>query len=61
MKKQMNRSGHVKIGFLFPCQSSSEMLLGRLIMALMELLAVEHSSEEPDDGELSGSGDDYEG
>ncbi|KAJ6466485.1 hypothetical protein C8R45DRAFT_910526 [Mycena sanguinolenta] len=28
---------------------------------LMELLAAEHSSEEPDDGELSGSGDDYEG
>ncbi|KAJ7883681.1 hypothetical protein B0H14DRAFT_2248190, partial [Mycena olivaceomarginata] len=27
---------------------------------LMELLAAEHSSEEPDDGELSGSGDDYE-
>ncbi|KAJ7321078.1 hypothetical protein DFH08DRAFT_713176 [Mycena albidolilacea] len=26
---------------------------------LMELLAAEHSSEEPDDGELSGSGDDY--
>jgi hypothetical protein len=27
---------------------------------LMELLAAEHSSEEPDDGELTGSGDDYE-
>ncbi|KAF7333164.1 DUF659 domain-containing protein [Mycena venus] len=26
---------------------------------LMELLAAEHSSEEPDDGELSGSGDNY--
>ncbi|KAJ7850400.1 hypothetical protein B0H14DRAFT_2355697, partial [Mycena olivaceomarginata] len=26
---------------------------------LMELLAAEHSSEEPDDGELLGSGDDY--
>ncbi|KAJ6618547.1 hypothetical protein B0H10DRAFT_2433837 [Mycena sp. CBHHK59/15] len=28
---------------------------------LMELLAAEHSDEEPDDGELEGSGDDYEG
>jgi hypothetical protein len=28
---------------------------------LMELLAAEHSSKELDDGELSGSGDDYEG
>ncbi|KAJ6579756.1 hypothetical protein B0H10DRAFT_2235655 [Mycena sp. CBHHK59/15] len=27
---------------------------------LMELLAAEHSEEEPDDGELEGSGDDYE-
>ncbi|KAJ7938682.1 hypothetical protein B0H13DRAFT_1851269 [Mycena leptocephala] len=27
---------------------------------LMELLAAEHSSGEPDDGELTGSGDDYE-
>ncbi|KAJ7886598.1 hypothetical protein B0H14DRAFT_2338165, partial [Mycena olivaceomarginata] len=26
---------------------------------LMELLAQEHSDEEPDDGELEGSGDDY--
>ncbi|KAJ7870625.1 hypothetical protein B0H14DRAFT_2228359, partial [Mycena olivaceomarginata] len=25
----------------------------------MELLAAEHSGEEPDDGELEGSGDDY--
>ncbi|KAJ7206663.1 ribonuclease H-like domain-containing protein [Mycena pura] len=28
---------------------------------LMELLAAEHSDEEPDDGELEGSGDDYDG
>ncbi|KAJ6451022.1 hypothetical protein C8R45DRAFT_848667, partial [Mycena sanguinolenta] len=28
---------------------------------LMELLAAEHSSEEPDDRELSRSGDDYKG
>ncbi|KAJ7899690.1 hypothetical protein B0H13DRAFT_2336946 [Mycena leptocephala] len=28
---------------------------------LMQLLAAEHSEEEPDDGELSGSGDDYDG
>ncbi|KAJ6569136.1 ribonuclease H-like domain-containing protein [Mycena capillaripes] len=28
---------------------------------LMELLAAEHSEEEPDDGELEGSGDDYDG
>ncbi|KAJ7257605.1 hypothetical protein C8J57DRAFT_1234755 [Mycena rebaudengoi] len=27
---------------------------------LMELLAAEHSDEEPDDGEKEGSGDDYE-
>ncbi|KAJ6604060.1 hypothetical protein B0H10DRAFT_2314225 [Mycena sp. CBHHK59/15] len=27
---------------------------------LMELLAAEHSEEEPDDGELEGSGDDYD-
>ncbi|KAJ6616189.1 hypothetical protein B0H10DRAFT_2029296, partial [Mycena sp. CBHHK59/15] len=27
---------------------------------LMELLAAEHSDEEPDDGELEGSGDDYD-
>jgi hypothetical protein len=27
----------------------------------MWLLAVEHSEEEPDDGELSASGDDYDG
>ncbi|KAJ7614224.1 hypothetical protein DFH06DRAFT_1344184 [Mycena polygramma] len=27
----------------------------------MELLAAEHSGEEPDDGELEGSGDDYAG
>jgi hypothetical protein len=27
----------------------------------MELLAAEHSDEAPDDGELEGSGDDYEG
>ncbi|KAJ7876356.1 hypothetical protein B0H14DRAFT_2501398 [Mycena olivaceomarginata] len=28
---------------------------------LMELLAAEHSDEEPDNGELEGSGDDYDG
>ena len=28
---------------------------------LMDLLAAEHSDEEPDDGELEGSGDDYAG
>ena len=28
---------------------------------LMELIAAEHSDEEPDDGELEGSGDDYNG
>ena len=28
---------------------------------LMELLAAEHSDEPPDDGELEGSGDDYDG
>jgi hypothetical protein len=28
---------------------------------LMQLLAAEHSEEEPDDGELSASGDDYDG
>jgi hypothetical protein len=28
---------------------------------LMRLLAAEHSEEEPDDGELSASGDDYDG
>ncbi|KAJ7872636.1 hypothetical protein B0H14DRAFT_3438771 [Mycena olivaceomarginata] len=28
---------------------------------LMELLAAEHSDEELDDGELEGSGDDYDG
>jgi hypothetical protein len=27
----------------------------------MQLLAAEHSGEEPDDGELEGSGDDYYG
>ncbi|KAJ7117578.1 hypothetical protein C8R44DRAFT_761877 [Mycena epipterygia] len=27
---------------------------------LMELLGAEHSDEEPDDGELEGSGDDYD-
>ncbi|KAJ7197394.1 hypothetical protein GGX14DRAFT_402628 [Mycena pura] len=29
--------------------------------AYMELLAAEHSDEEPDDGEKDGSGDDFEG
>ncbi|KAJ6605031.1 hypothetical protein B0H10DRAFT_2077292 [Mycena sp. CBHHK59/15] len=30
------------------------------LQLLMQLLGAEHSDEEPDDGELEGSGDDYD-